>query len=196
MAKEMKLRDLLTKLSYVFPDDCYIYSHKFVLEGEKSAKRNCSSNAVFLSSEAIALLNQTFTDSKIIFFSNIKKAKDDLDHYISFPKDEELEEKLKKDLEQLINKNLKAENWKTFDISKEEIEEIFSQGKEFVYEIEEGKEIILSKSILPIVTAKTFSDLLYRYETFCVDEPTVVTWVVLRYDFKFFQYYINFYYLL
>ena len=70
------------------------------------------------------------------------------------------------------------------------------QTTEFVYEIEEGKEIILSKSILPIVTAKTFSDLLYRYETFCVDETTVVTWVVLRYDFKFFQYYINFYYLL
>ena len=36
MAKKLTLKDVLNKLSYVFPDDAYIKNNRFVVEGEKS----------------------------------------------------------------------------------------------------------------------------------------------------------------
>ena len=60
MAKSMSLRELLTKLSYVFPDDIYIIGNHYVIEGEKSSKRNCGTNTVILTDKVGELLNEKF----------------------------------------------------------------------------------------------------------------------------------------
>lgn len=195
MAKSMSLRELLTKLSYVFPDDIYIIGNHYVIEGEKSSKRNCGTNTVILTDKVGELLNEKFDKKDIIHITNIKKGKDDLDHFSSIVKNEEKIKEIRTTMQEYIDKNVSAEKWIPFHISEEDIEMIFS-GKEVEYQIDENKRIILSKSILPIVTAKTFGELCYRQENIHIEGEPPITRVVLAFDFSYFQIYLNFNYLI
>ena len=195
MAKSMTLRELFTKLSYIFPDDIYIVGNHYVVEGEKSNKRNCATNAVILSSKSSELLEEKYKKSDIVCISNIKKGKDDLDNFSSIITEEEKIKEINTTIKEYIEKNISAERWDSFQVSDEDLENIFN-GKEVEYVLECDKKIILSKSILPMITAKTFDELCYRQEEIHIEGEPPITRVVLAFDFPYFQAYLNFNYLI
>lgn len=204
MAKKLTLKDVLNKLSYVFPDDAYIKNNRFVVEGEKSEKRNCGYYAVYLPENIVEILDETYSREDIIFFSDIKKAKaslgtKDMEKYITIYKKDEIRKELEKDIDgkisELINTPLSHEKWIPFDLRGEQIEDILN-NKNVKYYLNDDKYIILSKSLLPMINKSSFSDLSFYHFYNMMENKEEINTVVIQFNHEVFQIFLTFKYLL
>jgi len=204
MAKGLTLKDVLNKLSYVFPDDAYIKCNRFVVEGEKSEKRNCSYCAVYLPENIVEILDKEYSREDIIFLSDIKKAKaslgtKDKDKYITVYNKKEIDEELNKEIEskidEFINLPLTHDTWQPFDLSGEQIEDILD-NKNVKYYLNDDKYIILSKSLLPMINKSSFSDLSYYHFYNVMENKEEINTVVIQFNHEVFQIFMTFKYLL
>lgn len=196
--KSLDFNGLLTKLSNIFPVDAYIIGFHYVIEGEKSKEKNCSTNTVLLDSNSTELCKEVFENNSIVYIENIKKAKENLSEYIKFIP--ESSEYIDKTIQDYLEKNINATKWQPFDrLTDDDIEMVLS-NKEVLYEIEEGESIILSKSILPLITKTNIRDIFFRYEKFHMSEnenqkDEILLFVIGCY-YDYFQFYLNFTYLI
>lgn len=200
MAKEksITIKDILNKLSSVFPDDAYIVNNRYVVEGKESEKRNCSYSAVLLPENISKVFRDNgIANTSIIFYSDIKKAKTD-DTYVTIYEEKnitkELKEYLHDKIEELINKPSSHEEWKPFDLKMEEIEDIL-ENKNVKYYLNDDKYMILSKSLLPLINKSNFVDLSYYDYRYAMDNEEILT-VVISFNHEMFQVFMTFKYLL
>jgi len=193
--KELELNDVLTKLSYIFPSDMYILDRKDVVEGKKSFERNDGHYTCSLSTEAVEVIKKYLPKKKYIYISDVKKAKKDLDEFLSTDIDDDTIMELEAERSRFLTKCEDIEIWNELNINEKIIDDIFI-GKETTILIPEYNklEIEVSKSLLPLITKKNINEL--RYSTRKVEGlPEVVVDVVFCMEQELFNFYMVYSYL-
>ena len=200
MAKEKKItmKDILNKLSYIFPDDAYVIGNRFVVEGEKSMKRNCAYCAVLLPEKITKVYEEAnISKDSVVFYSDIKKAKTQQEYIEVYSKekiDKKLMDNLNEKIEEFITQPLSHEVWSPFNLSGEQIDDIL-ENTYVKYYLNDDRYIVLSKSLLPMVNKNNITDLSYYQFVSEIDDEKINT-VVISFNHEMFQVYMTFKYLM
>ena len=192
--KDISIRELLVKLCNIFPSDMYIIYGRYIIEGPKSKEQNCGYYSACFNEDCSKVFLETFSKKDIIYFSDTKKAKDELEKYTSIVTDEEKIKEILKDSNTYIHKLKKNEKWNKFNLSDKEIEDIFEGNEvEIVIDEKTDQKMMLSKSLLPLVNKTTFLDLYYHTKRFEMeDDKNEIIQLILSFDHEYFQFYMTY----
>ena len=156
---------LLTKIAKVFKKDIYILNG-FCIAGQDSLAELKSLVRCRLSQESLNLVKEVFPDEEIIYISDVKKAKADLNNYTTTV----IPEMTKKDI---IDRYVSCfqefdsiTEWDTFNFSEEKIKQMF--GDNLTTELFEDNDtiptVIIGASLFPLATEKNINDIYYHIE--------------------------------
>ena len=173
--KELTLQDLFTKLTTVFPTDMIIVNSSAVIEGPKSFDRNDGHYACSLNQDSIDVIKNAFGKKRIIYVSDIKKAKTHLDKYVSYDCNEERLAYVKTVMDKYLIKCQELEDWNHVELSEEKLELLFL-GEEIDLYFTGGYQATasISKSLLPLVAKNTFPELIYTIRKVIIDGPDIL----------------------
>ena len=124
MAK-FTFNDLMTIISNVFKSDIYILKYNYCIGGPESEDENISQTVCLLSPTCSNLLKEVFPDSEIVYIKDVKKIKKDFDEFISLKISDIEKENVIKQRDKVLDLIYKIENWKSFEFTDEDIEDIF-----------------------------------------------------------------------
>lgn len=192
--KDISIRELLVKLCNIFPSDMYIIYGRYIIEGPKSKEQNCGYYSACFNEDCSKVFLETFSKKDIIYFSDTKKAKDELEKYTSIVTDEEKIKEILKDSNTYIHKLQSIEKWNKFNLSDKEIEDIFEGNEvEIVIDEKTDQKMMLSKSLLPLVNKTTFLDLYYHTKRLEMeDDENEIIQLILSFDHEYFQFYMTY----
>lgn len=192
--KDISIRELLVKLCNIFPSDMYVIYGRYIIEGPKSKEQNCGYYSACFNEDCVKVFLETFSKKDIIYFSDTKKAKDELENYTSIVTEEEKIKEILKDSNTYIQKLQSIEKWNKFNLSDKEIDDIF-EGNEVEIAIDEktDQKMMLSKSLLPLVNKTTFLDLYYHTKRLEMeDDGNEIIQLILSFDHEYFQFYMTY----
>ena len=184
MSKTNTFRDLLVKIKSIFKTDIYLIHNQYIIGGEKSSADNIGYNVCMLSPDIIDVCNKIFDSSKIYYIKNVTNAKDDLDNnYIEVTNVAE-SELVKYSLEEILNIKNKCDTWDTFNFTNEQLNDLFENNVtiSLFSNNENIPEVTISKSLFPLVTKKTASDLYYHV----IKDQSYIN-LLIAFDFPMFQ---------
>lgn len=154
---------ILTKIAYVFKKDVYIIDYRYCMGGEESESENVGNYLCELNENTSVILKEIFPNSEIIYFSDIKKAKKDLNAYSSTEIGDDIKEKINNRKKTLLKELDNVKKWKDFPFTEELLHKIFKNGEtvELFTDDDSIPSITISKTLFPLVTEKKYDSLVY-----------------------------------
>lgn len=194
MAKEIVLKDILTKITNVFKTDMYVINSQICIGGSESEESTPGTFICILSPEATGIMKKEFPEKEVVMFSDIKKAKTELDKYSRIINGKEADDikELSKELYKIV-KNIN--NWDQFinnkdtKITEEDVIDIIKDGqiKNIFEDTDKKPTIPIGKSFLPLVTTKNIGDINFSYIK--ENKDTGLHTLLIELDTDFFQIY-------
>lgn len=195
--KELTLRDVLMKMER-FTKDCFILHGRCFIEGEDAFRISPANVYGYLTEDAAKIVREAYPDADLLEVINVRNAKDDPEHNIKVVPNRtaQIDEKV-----QFENRydTFRSINWKSFEFSDEQLDELFNESKQIEYEILPGKKIQITKGLFPTITIKKANtELSYYAEMMPNDEhifPTDLIHVVVRIETDVFTVYLEYHWL-
>lgn len=167
--KELTLRDVLMKMER-FTKDCFILHGRCFIEGEDALRLSPANVYGYLTEDAAKIVREAYPDADLLEVINVRNAKDDPEHNIKVVPNRDTKTAEKMRFEDRFNDYLDVE-WKTFDFTDEQLDELFNESKQIDYEILPGKKIQITKGLFPTITIKKANtELSYYAEMMTNDE--------------------------
>lgn len=189
---EKQLHKLCVKMNYVF-NDIYILKQGYVISLDKEKPF-----IIQLGDKDLMLFSDLVGEFKILHIPNLKDFKKDMENNIQ----EVTSTKEQKEIINLLNERIKALNdvkhWKEFILSNNE-----EENEKLIYSLfanndyinfksdEDDSELILTKSLLPLVSEKNYDDLNYSSQK--VDTDLYL--MIFDFQFEMFRLYMFHYYI-
>lgn len=190
MAKKEKdflelIKDSMTKLVNVFPNDIYVVHNRYVIAGDKTEDNTIGYFFCIFEPHIVEAWKKKLPDNPIIYIESLRESKNSGEYTLI--ENEETIKKIEDKIECLINQFKQPNIWTTFDFSDEEKTKIFTNNESFVlFENDSDKySIIISKTIFPLITAKTINDVAYTCTDYEIDES--LHQLLVQYNHEYFQ---------
>jgi len=159
--------ELLTKISYVFKSDFYIYHNKYLVGGEESEQDTIATYVCDLQDESIKLLEENDLNiGEIVYVQNVKKYKqENFDKkYISVVKLPQTKTLVEKTMQSVVDIVLKVKQWDVLPISDEEASKMIDKGETLTLfkNREDIPNVTIGKDMFPMVTMKNWTEVFYH----------------------------------
>ena len=191
MAKDKDLvKESMTKLVSVFPNDVYIVHNKYIIAGDKSEENTVGYYFCIFQNDMFMEWKKLYPDNPVIYIKSLRESKISRD--VEFITDTSLMQSLKKKIETYINETVNVDkSWERFEFKDDMLEKIFTNN-ESVNLFSDKREIIISKTIFPLITAKTINNVYYTFGD--IDSRGLNT-LYIQYDHEYFQLNMKYFYL-
>lgn len=190
------INDLLTKISNIFKTDMYILDWRYCLGGKVSESKNPGTILCVLEPDVVKVLKNEFPKNKVIFFSDIKKAKTDQEEFIKTDFTESEENELFKKQMDLDNDLLRIREWKSLGLTEKQVYDLLKRKTIVGIRASNRYEFVITNQLLPLVTESTVGTVTYTItKTPPNDSGICMTKLILKYDHPYFVYYNTIYYL-
>ena len=191
MAKDKDLvKEAMTKLVSVFPNDVYIVHNKYIIAGDKSEENTVGYYFCIFQNDMFMEWKKLYPDNPVIYIKSLRESK--ISREVEFITDTSLIQSLEKKIETYVNETINADkSWKRFEFKDDMLEKIFTNN-ESVNLFSDKKEIIISKTIFPLITAKTINNVYYTFGD--IDSRGLNT-LYIQYDHEYFQLNMKYFYL-
>lgn len=191
MAKDKDLvKESMTKLVSVFPNDVYIVHNKYIIAGDKSEENTVGYYFCIFQNDVFMKWKKLYPDNPVIYIKSLRESK--ISREVEFITDTSLIQSLEKKIETYVNETINADkSWKRFEFKDDILEKIFTNN-ESVNLFSDKKEIIISKTIFPLITAKTINNVYYTFGD--IDSRGLNT-LYIQYDHEYFQLNMKYFYL-
>lgn len=190
MAKKEKdflelIKDSMTKLVNVFPNDIYVVHNRYVIAGDKTEDNTIGYFFCIFEPHIMEAWKKKFPDNPIIYIESLRESKTSGEYRLV--ENGESIKKIEDKIECLINQFKKPNTWVTFDFSDGEKTKIFTNNESFIlFENDSNKySIIISKTIFPLITAKTINDVAYACADYEIDDS--LHQLLVQYNHEYFQ---------
>ena len=189
MAKDKDLVSM-TKLVSVFPNDVYIVHNKYIIAGDKSEENTVGYYFCIFQNDVFMEWKKLYPDNPVIYIKSLRESK--ISREVEFITDTSLMQSLKKKIETYINETVNVDkSWERFEFKDDMLEKIFTNN-ESVNLFSDKREIIISKTIFPLITAKTINNVYYTFGD--IDSRGLNT-LYIQYDHEYFQLNMKYFYL-
>lgn len=158
MAKQLSIEDLFTKLSAIFKNDFYIIENTYLLGGDISEERNPTRFIIRLDPVYVNSIVDRFDNNPFIYIKESRKWKDDSELYTDLKISDDIRKTISNSKDLFVDRIDKIENWNSFNFTEESLHDIFKLGKTFAL----NENILLSKTMFPMVTEKNATNLYYN----------------------------------
>lgn len=191
MAKDKDLvKESMTKLVSVFPNDVYIVHNKYIIAGDKSEENTVGYYFCIFQNDVFMEWKKLYPDNPVIYIKSLRESK--ISREVEFITDTSLIQSLEKKIETYINETVNVDkSWKRFEFKDDMLEKIFTNN-ESVNLFSDKREIIISKTIFPLITAKTINNVYY---TFGDIDSRGLNILYIQYDHEYFQLNMKYFYL-
>ena len=191
MAKDKDLvKESMTKLVSVFPNDVYIVHNKYIIAGDKSEENTVGYYFCIFQNDVFMEWKKLYPDNPVIYIKSLRESK--ISREVEFITDAFLIQSLEKKIETYVNETINADkSWKRFEFKDDMLEKIFTNN-ESVNLFSDKREIIISKTIFPLITAKTINNVYYTFGD--IDSRGLNT-LYIQYDHEYFQLNMKYFYL-
>ena len=191
MAKDKDLvKESMTKLVSVFPNDVYILHNKYIIAGDKSEENTVGYYFCIFQNDVFMEWKKLYPDNPVIYIKSLRESK--ISREVEFITDTSLMQSLKKKIETYVNETINADkSWERFEFKDDMLEKIFTNN-ESVNLFSDKREIIISKTIFPLITAKTINNVYYTFGD--IDSRGLNT-LYIQYDHEYFQLNMKYFYL-
>lgn len=191
MAKDKDLvKESMTKLVSVFPNDVYIVHNKYIIAGDKSEENTVGYYFCIFQNDMFMEWKKLYPDNPVIYIKSLRESK--ISREVEFITDTSLIQSLEKKIETYVNETINADkSWKRFEFKDDMLEKLFTNN-ESVNLFSDKKEIIISKTIFPLITAKTINNVYYTFGD--IDSRGLNT-LYIQYDHEYFQLNMKYFYL-
>lgn len=191
MAKDKDLvKESMTKLVSVFPNDVYIVHNKYIIAGDKSEENTVGYYFCIFQNDVFMEWKKLYPDNPVIYIKSLRESK--ISREVEFITDASLIQSLEKKIETYVNETINADkSWKRFEFKDDMLEKIFTNN-ESVNLFSDKREIIISKTIFPLITAKTINNVYYTFGD--IDSRGLNT-LYIQYDHEYFQLNMKYFYL-
>lgn len=191
MAKDKDLvKESMTKLVSVFPNDVYIVHNKYIIAGDKSEENTVGYYFCIFQNDMFMEWKKLYPDNPVIYIKSLRESK--ISREVEFITDASLIQSLEKKIETYVNETINADkSWKRFEFKDDMLEKIFTNN-ESVNLFSDKREIIISKTIFPLITAKTINNVYYTFGD--IDSRGLNT-LYIQYDHEYFQLNMKYFYL-
>lgn len=191
MAKDKDLvKESMTKLVSVFPNDVYIVHNKYIIAGDKSEENTVGYYFCIFQNDVFMEWKKLYPDNPVIYIKSLRESK--ISREVEFITDTSLMQSLKKKIETYINETVNVDkSWERFEFKDDMLEKIFTNN-ESVNLFSDKREIIISKTIFPLITAKTINNVYY---TFGDTDSRGLNTLYIQYDHEYFQLNMKYFYL-
>ena len=191
MAKDKDLvKESMTKLVSVFPNDVYIVHNKYIIAGDKSEENTVGYYFCIFQNDVFMEWKKLYPDNPVIYIKSLRESK--ISREVEFITDTSLMQSLKKKIETYVNETINADkSWERFEFNDDMLEKIFTNN-ESVNLFSDKREIIISKTIFPLITAKTINNVYYTFGD--IDSRGLNT-LYIQYDHEYFQLNMKYFYL-
>lgn len=190
MAKKEKdflelIKDSMTKLVNIFPNDIYVVHNRYVIAGDKTEDNTIGYFFCIFEPHIMEAWKKKFPDNPIIYIESLRESKTSGEYRLV--ENGESIKKIEDKIECLINQFKKPNTWATFDFSDGEKTKIFTNNESFIlFENDSNKySIIISKTIFPLITAKTINDVAYACADYEIDDS--LHQLLVQYNHEYFQ---------
>ena len=191
MAKDKDLvKESMTKLVSVFPNDVYIVHNKYIIAGNKSEENTVGYYFCIFQNDVFMEWKKLYPDNPVIYIKSLRESK--ISREVEFITDTSLIQSLEKKIETYINETVNIDkSWERFEFKDDMLEKIFTNN-ESVNLFSDKREIIISKTIFPLITAKTINNVYYTFGD--IDSRGLNT-LYIQYDHEYFQLNMKYFYL-
>lgn len=191
MAKDKDLvKESMTKLVSVFPNDVYIVHNKYIIAGDKSEENTVGYYFCIFQNDMFMEWKKLYPDNPVIYIKSLRESK--ISREVEFITDASLIQSLEKKIETYVNETVNADkSWERFEFKDDMLEKIFTNN-ESVNLFSDKREIIISKTIFPLITAKTINNVYYTFGD--IDSRGLNT-LYIQYDHEYFQLNMKYFYL-
>lgn len=191
MAKDKDLvKESMTKLVSVFPNDVYIVHNKYIIAGDKSEENTVGYYFCIFQNDVFMEWKKLYPDNPVIYIKSLRESK--ISREVEFITDASLIQSLEKKIETYVNETVNVDkSWERFEFKDDMLEKIFTNN-ESVNLFSDKREIIISKTIFPLITAKTINNVYYTFGD--IDSRGLNT-LYIQYDHEYFQLNMKYFYL-
>lgn len=191
MAKDKDLvKESMTKLVSVFPNDIYIVHNKYIIAGDKSEENTVGYYFCIFQNDVFMEWKKLYPDNPVIYIKSLRESK--ISREVEFITDTSLIQSLEKKIETYVNETVNVDkSWERFEFKDDMLEKIFTNN-ESVNLFSDKREIIISKTIFPLITAKTINNVYYTFGD--IDSRGLNT-LYIQYDHEYFQLNMKYFYL-
>lgn len=188
MAKETTFRDLLMKISNVYPSDMYLIYNSYVIPGSFSDDDNNGEYLCILTPELKEICNKIYSNEDIVYISNIKNAKDKLEENSSIIKSQITKKEVLDRLNEDLDSYKKIDSWNTFSLTEKELDDLYT--KKIIINLFEDDDKIptvsVSKKLFPLINEKQINEVIYNNTLISNDEDEIRK-LTISFDYAFFQ---------
>ena len=190
----MKTKDLIkesmTKLVSIFPNDIYIIHNRYVLAGDKSEENTVGYYFCIFDNDVFMEWKKAYPDNPVLYIKSLRESK--ISREVETITDKNTIESLEKKVEMCVNETINVDRqWARFEFSEDDIQKIFTNNESFNL-FTDSKEVIISKTIFPLITAKTINNVYYAFgET----DSRGLNTLYIQYDYEYFQLNMKYFYL-
>ena len=197
MANKDYLKDLLIKISTIFPKDAYIINNMYCIEGPLSKSETAGYYICQLSPEVMNFLKEKFKRSEIIYLKNIKNAKTDFNEpNVQIVKNEDDIQNIENRIKELRSVTTDPKNkWASFKFTENDLTDLFDECK-FITLFENDSvipPIEISKTLLPLITRKNIDCLTYAVQL--GNNEDELTKLIMDFDHELFHLFMIYEYL-
>lgn len=190
----MKTKDLIkesmTKLVSIFPNDIYIIHNRYILAGDKSEENTVGYYFCIFDNEVFMEWKKVYSDNPVLYIKSLRESK--ISREVETITDKNTIESLEKKVEMRVNETINVDRqWTRFEFSEDDIQKIFTNNESFNL-FTDSKEVIISKTIFPLITAKTINNVYY---TFGETDSRGLNTLYIQYDYEYFQLNMKYFYL-
>lgn len=190
----MKTKDLIkesmTKLVSIFPNDIYIIHNRYVLAGDKSEENTVGYYFCIFDNDVFMEWKKAYPDNPVLYIKSLRESK--ISREVETITDKNTIESLEKKVEMCVNETINVDRqWTRFEFSEDDIQKIFTNNESFNL-FTDSKEVIISKTIFPLITAKTINNVYY---TFGETDSRGLNTLYIQYDYEYFQLNMKYFYL-
>ena len=190
----MKTKDLIkesmTKLVSIFPNDIYIIHNRYVLAGDKSEENTVGYYFCIFDNDVFMEWKKVYPDNPVLYIKSLRESK--ISREVETITDKNTIESLEKKVEMCVNETINVDRqWARFEFSEDDIQKIFTNNESFNL-FTDSKEVIISKTIFPLITAKTINNVYY---TFGETDSRGLNTLYIQYDYVYFQLNMKYFYL-
>ena len=190
----MKTKDLIkesmTKLVSIFPNDIYIIHNRYVLAGDKSEENTVGYYFCIFDNDVFMEWKKVYPDNPVLYIKSLRESK--ISREVETITDKNTIESLEKKVEMCVNETINVDRqWARFEFSEDDIQKIFTNNESFNL-FTDSKEVIISKTIFPLITAKTINNVYYTFGD--IDSRGLNT-LYIQYDHEYFQLNMKYFYL-
>lgn len=191
MAKDKDLvKESMTKLVSVFPNDVYIVHNKYIIAGDKSEENTVGYYFCIFQNDMFMEWKKLYPDNPVIYIKSLRESK--ISREVEFITDTSLIQSLEKKIETYVNETVNVDkSWKRFEFKDDMLEKIFTNN-ESVNLFSDKREIIISKTIFPLITAKTINNVYYAFGD---TNSKGLNTLYIQYDHEYFQLNMKYFYL-